>query len=253
MSVIKRDLDNIEKQFIAVNELLSLLSDIENTTIEKSAQWLVNHVQILNRTKKLVSINSYTLIEYEYNDNDFYNCPIKIIELVADGEDCELFSECVGFARGRLLVDLKNSGVNIDDNLIKNCHPYISKTCYESDDNFYKNQCIDLTEMICEKPKQELSETQKESINFVHFLDSNNPDYVPSFALLLRVHHDLNFIGRFEGTKQERIKVCLEEYGNFYNYQVTDTNIAHLANLIKTRSGAKKESEQAMAKILSRG
>lgn len=52
---------------------------------------------------------------------------------------------------------------------------------------------------------------------------------------------------------KERIKVCLEEYGNFYNYQVTDTNIAHLANLIKTRSGAKKESEQAMAKILSRG
>ena len=56
------DLDNIPKQFISVNELLEIFANLEKTSLEKSAQWLLNNIQILNRTKKLVLKNSYTLI-----------------------------------------------------------------------------------------------------------------------------------------------------------------------------------------------
>ncbi|MVM90659.1 hypothetical protein GNY86_03905, partial [Acinetobacter baumannii] len=58
------DLDNIPKQFISVNELLEIFADLEKTTLEKSAQWLINNKQILNAAKKLVLKNEYTLVEY---------------------------------------------------------------------------------------------------------------------------------------------------------------------------------------------
>lgn len=45
------DLDNIPKQFISVNELLEIFADLEKTTLEKSAQWLINNKQILNAAK----------------------------------------------------------------------------------------------------------------------------------------------------------------------------------------------------------
>ncbi|MDR8174129.1 hypothetical protein XB94_17955, partial [Acinetobacter baumannii] len=64
------DLDNIPKQFISVNELLEIFADLEKTTLEKSAQWLINNKQILNAAKKLVLKNEYTLVEYEHSDND---------------------------------------------------------------------------------------------------------------------------------------------------------------------------------------
>ncbi|MDR8182304.1 hypothetical protein XB91_19085, partial [Acinetobacter baumannii] len=75
------DLDNIPKQFISVNELLEIFADLEKTTLEKSAQWLINNKQILNAAKKLVLKNEYTLVEYEHSDNDFYNCPIEALSL----------------------------------------------------------------------------------------------------------------------------------------------------------------------------
>ncbi len=122
-------LNNIPKQFISVSELLGLFSKIEKMTLENSAQWLLNHIHILNKSKKLVLKNSYTLIEYEYNDNDFYNCPIEAVKLIASGEDCDPFGDCVGFARYVILMSLKELGLDIDDTLINSSHAYIAQNC----------------------------------------------------------------------------------------------------------------------------
>ena len=73
------DLDNIPKQFISVNELLEIFADLEKTTLEKSAQWLLNNKQILNGAKKLVLKNEYTLVEYEHSDNEFYSFQIEAL------------------------------------------------------------------------------------------------------------------------------------------------------------------------------
>lgn len=245
------DLDNIPKQFISVNELLEIFANLEKTSLEKSAQWLLNNIHILNRTKKLVLKNSYTLIEYEYNDNDFYNCPIETVKLIASGEDCDPFSDCVGFARYVILMSLKELGLDIDDTLINSSHAYIAQNCYEHDDNFYKSQCAYLTSMIDQKPKQETPSYQENNINNIYLLNPNNQNYVPAYALLLRIHHDLNTIGRYEGTKQQRVETCLDEYGHLYAYQNTPTNAVHLSNLIKVRTAAKDEASTAMKKILS--
>lgn len=245
------DLDNIPKQFISVNELLGLFSKLEKITIEQSAQWLLNNIHILNRSKKLVLKNTYTLIEYEYNDNDFYNCPIEAVSLIANGEDCDPFNDYVGFSRYMILMSLKELGLDIDDTLIDNSHAYIAQNCYEYDDNFYKKQCAYLNSMINKKPEQELPIQQEKSINHLYLLNPNNQNYVPAYALLLRIHHDLNTVGRFEGTKQQRIEMCIEEYGHLYSYQNTPTNVLHLSNLIKVRTAAKEEASTAMNKILS--
>ena len=107
------DLDNIPKQFISVNELLEIFADLEKTTLEKSAQWLLNNKQILNGAKKLVLKNEYTLVEYEHSDNDFYSCPIEALSLIANGEDCDPFNDYVGFARYVILMSLKEWGLDI--------------------------------------------------------------------------------------------------------------------------------------------
>lgn len=245
------DLDSIPKQFISVDELLQIFADCEKTTIIKSAQWFVNNIQILNRTKKLILRNSYTLVEYEYNGNNFYNCPIKTIKLIAEGEDV-LFADCVGFARYRVLKDLKKNRLEINDDLIKSSSPYKSKICYADDDNFYKNQCDDLIEDLKNEPKDVTTLYEIEKNNHVYLLDKNNPSYNSMFALLFRVNHDLISNERFshKATKLERVKDCLEEYAHIYNIQPSATNITHIANLIKVRDKARHIGKEAMTKIL---
>ncbi|MFH3983837.1 hypothetical protein WAI62_18425, partial [Acinetobacter baumannii] len=245
------DLDNIPKQFISVNELLEIFADLEKTTLEKSAQWLINNKQILNAAKKLVLKNEYTLVEYEHSDNDFYNCPIEALSLIASGEDCDPYSDYVGFSRYVILMSLKELGLDIGDALINNSRAYIAKNCHEYDDNFYKKQCAYLISMIGQSPALELPIQQENDINNTYLLNPSNPNYIPAYALLLRIHHDLNTVGRFEGTKQKRVADCLEEYGQHYGVQNTPTNAIHFSNLIKVRTTAKDEASTAMKKILS--
>lgn len=247
-------LDNIPKQFISVGELLGLFSKIEKTTLEGSAKWLSNHTHILNKSKKLVLKNSYTLIEYEYNDNDFYNCPIETIRLIANGEDEEFSSEYVGFSRFLLLKDLQSIRLNIDKNILLNSLPYISQSCYESDDNFYKNQCIYLDAESKQRLSNEVKPIEHEKVNHLYLLDKNNQAYTPKIALHMRLTHDLITLDRFntESTKQKRIAMCLEEYGKHYGVRNTPTNVTHFSNIITTRENSKDIATVTMREMLSK-
>lgn len=216
------DLEKIPKQFISVAELLELFANCEQMSLERSAQWFLNNVQILNRTKKLILKNSYTLIEYEYNDSNFYICPIETIRLIALGEDCELSSEYVGFARRRILIDLKGIGLDINDDLIRNSPIYISELCHEDDDNFYKNQCKDLKNELnalkairIQKP-QKLSDIHRYAV----YLNKGNPLYFQDLELLARIHHELNVMEAYKGrsNKDDRIKDFLKDHGAEYGY-----------------------------------
>ena len=248
-------LKNIPKQFISVSELLGLFSKIEKTTLESSAQWLLNHIHILNKSKKLVLKNSYTLIEYEYNDNDFYNCPIETIRLIANDEDEEFSSEYVGFSRFQLLKDLESIGLGIDKNILLNSHPYISKSCYESDDNFYKNQCVYLYAESKQRLSNEVKPIEQGKINHLYLLDKDNQAYAPKAALLMRLIHDIITLDRFntESTKQKRIAMCLDDYGQHYGVRNTSTNVEHFSNIINTRDKSKDIVTNTMSKILSKG
>lgn len=254
MSIAKRFLSNISKQFISVAELVSIISDCEDITLQESAQWLKNHPHILRRSKRLVLENSYTLIEYTSIKDSYYKCPIKTIELVANGEDCDLWIDEVGFSRMLMLEDLKSNHININDELIISSVPYHTNDCLESDDNFYKNQCIYLQQKIEKNANILQLNTQKtrnnKDINYYHYIDKESSLYVPAFALLLRLHHDLNYLERYDGTKQERIFTMLEEYGEHYKVQATLSNALYFSNLIKTREASKRKSKEIIQFML---
>lgn len=247
-------LNNIPKQFISVGELLGLFSKLEKMTLEESAQWFVNNIHLLNKSKKLVLKNSYTLIEYEYNDNDFYNCPIETIRLIANGEDEEFSSDYVGFSRFLLLKELDSIGLDIDKNILLNSRPYISKSCYESDDNFYKNQCVYLKEDLDRLKDMNTSIAQEEDIPRIHFLDKEHNCYVPLFALILHVHQDVNYTERYSDktVQKDRIFAFLEDYGEHYNYRATDTHSAVLSQIIPNRKDAKIKATQAIGRALAK-
>lgn len=219
-----------------------------------AACWLDANKNILRKTKSLVLYGDYAVIEYkDYAPNNVYECPIQTIFLISIDEDCSLWSDSVGFARKRLLVDLKSKGFNIDDEIIRTTPPYISQDCSEEDDNFYKNQCIDLINDIKEIPINEPSRTQKNEVPYIHFLDKNHHDYVPIFALIVKIHHDMNFLNRYEGesVKQNRIKMFLEEYGLSYKYSATDTHAKNLAQIIPNRKEAKNKTIKIIENLLT--
>lgn len=251
VSIIKTHSNKIQNQFISIDELLGMLSSLEEVSTQEVALWLEAHEHILRKTKRLVLINEHLLKEYEYSEKNFYYCPIQVIRLIGGGEDYSLCTREIGFARSRLLIDLKNEGFAISDKLINESYPYVSNESLACDDNFYKNQLIDLLSKQYNNNEQQVQAT-KSDIPFIHFLDSNNPCYVPTIALLLRVNHDLNYVERFkeEKTKVIRVMTCLEEYGNQYGYNATDTHAKTIANILPNRKDASQEAKEFIKNVL---
>lgn len=246
-------------QFISIDELLGLLINLEQTTTQQVAQWLINK-GILKKTKSLVLLDGYMLKEYEPRSSDYYQSPIDTMVMIAGGEHDGFFTDIIGFARFRLLMDVKNHGVNIPDEIIKNSVPYISNVCYEDDDNFYKNQCIDLkilmamNNVVEPRTIQVINDDLKDRAH-IEFLDKNNPKYFAKFALLTRIHQEINFVGKFadhkDKTKQDKVKDLLEEYGQDYGCPATSTNINLFSNFIPSRKNAEKALEEAKKRLFS--
>jgi hypothetical protein len=247
------DLNNILGQFISIDELLSLLASVEQTTKQDAAIWLLVS-GILGRTKELVFIDEYLLVEYKNYGKELYNSPFDTLTLLAQGEEV-FFTDCIGFARQRILIDIKNKGLSISDELIQNCSAYISAKSYEDDDNFYKNQCIDLKNNLKAGDRCHEIIPRTNEINHLYLLDKNNQAYTPKIALLMRLTHDIITLDRFntESTKQKRIAMCLDDYGQHYGVRNTSTNVEHFSNLINTRDKSKDIATVTMGKILSKG
>ena len=133
MGKLEDDLLNILRQFISVDDLLRILVEAEQTTKQNAAVWLLTS-GVLGRTKELIFIDEYLLVEYKNYDNEFYQSPFDTLTLIAQGEEA-FFTDCIGFARRRILIDIKNEGLNISDELIQDSSAYISAKSYEYDDN----------------------------------------------------------------------------------------------------------------------
>lgn len=221
MGKLEDDLNDILGQFISIDELLSILADSEKTTKQNVAVWLLTS-GVLGRTKELVFIDEYLLVEYKKYDRDFYKSPFDTLTLIAQGEEAFL-TDCIGFARKRLLIDIKNKGLNISDKLIKDSTVYISNKSYESDDNFYKNQCLDLKKELVLVINSNKQEPQKLSSihKYASYLSKSNSLYFSDLELLARIHHELNVMNKYSGrsNKDDRIKDFLRDYGAEYGYK----------------------------------
>lgn len=252
LGIIDNDLNNIRKQFISVTELLEFVADIDNCSIERAAAWLHGNQYILRRTKALFSGSEFALADHSECYSTIYRCPIQTIMLISLGEDCSIWSDDVGFARKRLLIDLKQSGFNIADELIRNTPVYISQYCSDDDDNFYKNQCIDLNSEVQQAPSKEPTRTQKNEIQFINFLDQNNTQYNARITLVARINHDMSHLGRYsdERIHWKRIKLFLNEYGASYGFTATDTHAQAIAQILPSRESSRIKAEEIVKNIL---
>lgn len=251
LSKCENDLNSLKQQFISIYDLLELLTNIDNSSPQAIAKWLMRNKNILLRSKSLVFQNEYDLKEYELINNAQFLSPLKTIELLADGVDSDDIFDMgiLGFSRWQLLIDLKREGFAIPDSEIKRSDAYISTVCHDTDDNFYKAQCITFKSILS---SDFTIQTKNESIKFIEFLDPSDTRYNKKLACLFRVYHDLVYLEAYEHqkTKQKRILACLEKYGDDYGYSATQTNVEHFANLINTRDKAKKEVKDVMREII---
>lgn len=242
MSVIENDLNNLQHQFISVDELLTLLMEIEKCSQVEIAKWLLAS-NILNKTKPIVFYDNYLILEYEYHKKNSYPLPFDALKLIAEG-NIAFHTDIVGFARLRLLNDLKNKGISIPEPIIKACKPYIPHNSIENDDNFYKNQCIDIVRIFNEEIQNaNLKNNYSTSENvYLKLIDKKSHMFFSKLEAIARIHYDLNYMDKYSGrsNKDQRIKDCLEEYGQEYglNHQ-TPNHIKALATLISTRKDQK--------------
>lgn len=259
LSKCENDLNSLKQQFISIYDLLELLTNIDNSSPQVIAKWLMHNKNLLLRSKSLVFQNEYDLKEYELINNAQFLSPLETIQLLADGVDSDDIFDMgiLGFSRWQLLIDLKREGFTIPDSEIKRSEAYISTTCHDTDDNFYKNQCIALREQyvsISNKKFIDQPVKQKHNIRHIDLLDPQKPlMYNKRLACLLRVTYDLLHLEKFDHqpTKEKRIADCLEEYGDEYGYPATDTNVKHFSCLIHTRTKSKKVAKELIENIIN--
>ncbi len=246
LSRIEADLDNIKRQFISIDDLLEILVNAEQSTKINASKWLLTS-NVLGRTKALILREEYLLMEYARDEQDFFSSPIDTLTLIACGEDV-FFTDCIGFARQRLLIDIKNKGVNISEGLIRSSAPYVSNNSYESDDNFYKNQCIDLIQELNTSESIKINQIKppQNETRYLMLLDRNSPLFFGKLEAIARIYLDLNVLEKYSSrrNKDQRIKDCLEEYGGDYGLDYTTSfHIKALATLIPIKKEQKATYE----------
>ena len=177
LAKLEDDLNRVKFQFISVDDLLELLISLEKTSKQKAAQWLILS-KALKRTKSLIFQNGYLLSEYDRIENPSFCSPIKSIQLIADGE-LAFDTDIAGFARLRLLNDLKSKGLNISQQNIDESIPFITTESHQDDDNFYKNQCIDLIKNNKPHNQETHLKVRLKGINenYARLLSKDNPSF----------------------------------------------------------------------------
>ena len=110
--------------------------------------------------------------------------------------------------------------MNISEDLIRSSAPYVSNNSYESDDNFYKNQCIDLIQELNTSESIKINQIKppQNETRYLMLLDRNSPLFFGKLEAIARIYLDLNVLEKYSSrrNKDQRIKDCLEEYGGDY-------------------------------------
>lgn len=239
MKRTKKNLDNLRKQFISVNELLDLLVNIDCVNKQTIARWLVSF-NVLNKTKSLILENDYILLEYDELQSTLYRHPIHEIKNVADG-DMELDGDTVGFARKRLLIEIRNQGIDIPQKIIDDSIFYVSSKSYEYDDNFYKKQCIDLME---EKGVQ--AQPLDKDSRYARLFNPNDHLYSSRLHALAEIHVCLNMMDGYDGknyNKDKRIRDWLEDNDRYGLSHKTEFHVKALSALTVTIADQKTGTE----------
>ncbi len=111
----------------------------------------------------------------------------------------KLFSLITKVMKTNLLIDIKNKNVNISKDLIKNNTPYVSNNLYESDDNFYKNQCIDLNQELntYENIKINQIKPSQNETRYLMLLYRNSPLFFCKLVAIARIYLVLNILVKY--------------------------------------------------------
>ena len=121
MDIIQSDLNRLYSQFISIDDLINMLQQIQpNNNKETVVSWLVCKKELLKKSKYLLFLNDCEIIEY--SEENIYNLPspLEVIRKLNESPYClEMHTEMVGFAKQRLLFELRNDGLPITDEMIE--------------------------------------------------------------------------------------------------------------------------------------
>lgn len=237
MRVIKKSHADTKKKFISIDELFDLLMGIENMSMEHVAQWLIRE-NILKKTKALVLENDYLLLEYGTQQTEKYESPLAEVKKIADGGSIIIDCDIIGFARKRLLNEIKNNGIEIPQKIIDESLFYMPNNSYEYDDNFYKYQCEDL---MNEKgvPQKAIDSDSR----YARLLNPKDIVYSSKLHGLAEMTYTLNVQGGYDGSgrkkKETRISEWVTDNHERFGFSNSPHTVKSLSALIVTLADQK--------------
>ena len=211
LDIIQSDLNRLYSQFISIDDLINMLQQIQpNNNKETVVSWLVCKKELLKKSKYLLFLNDCEIIEY--SEENIYNLPspLEVIRKLNESPHClEMHTEMVGFAKQRLLLELKNDGLPITDKMIEATYPYIpnSVTQPETDEMAYILSTF-----------QDMLGLQKCSAREVPRIINDMERLPPMLQAALGAHRRINILGHYAGERgtAKKVKTYLSDHHPIY-------------------------------------
>lgn len=205
LDIIQSDLNRHYSQFISIDDLISMLQQIQpNNNREAVVSWLVCKKELLRKSKYLLFLNDCEIIEYSEENSYNLPSPIDVIRKLNESPHClEMHTEMVGFAKQRLLFELRNDGLPITDKMIEATHPYIpnSVTQSKTDEMAYIFNTF-----------QDMLDLQKCRVRELPRITNDIERLPPMLQAAFGAHRRINILGHYAGergtTKKVKTYLC---------------------------------------------
>ncbi len=226
LDTIQNDLNKLYSQFISIDDLIGLLEEIQpNSNKESIIHWLIHKTELLEKTKYLLFVNDCEIVEYSPNNQFNLPSPIDVLHKLKETSFCiSGYSEMVGFAKQRLLIELKANNLPITDEMIRASIPYLplSVTKAESKEMSYISEVI-----------KDIQNFKNDNIK----IDSQGQNawiekLPPKLQATINAHHKINILGHYAGerSKAKKVKIFLEDHYPMYTNSFLNKVITTLIN-----------------------
>lgn len=209
MDIIQNDLNKLYSQFISIDDLVYLLQRIQPKSNKESIiHWLLFQKESLKKVKFLIFMNECEIIEYTENNQYKLPSPLELLERMRESHNfINMHSEIVGFAKQRLLIELKNLNIPIPDSDIKSTSPYlpVALTQPKTDEMSYIFAIFQDIQIFHNNAGKEPQHT-------------NMDRYPPKLQAAIDAHRRINILSNYAGERgtKKKVESFLEDHYPIY-------------------------------------
>lgn len=252
MNIIDREINDNYQKFISIDEMIRLIADISEAQHKSVVTWLIlkyTENKIFPNLKVLILSNDHEIEEYEkYNQSKGSIPPfIDILKSIEQNNyQSVLHSDDIGFAKHRLLIELKEFGFDVPINHLLKAIPYIPTNLAnmsKREANYVSLVFEDIRK--ANEIKQNLKSKKTDGIQ--------PKNYPNDIQILLKAYQAIIVNNSFSGRAKmsDKIKDFLEN--NAPHKKTNDFFIKAVSSFINSPLSEIMEQSEGAARVATRG